>query len=235
MNNYNFVAMIPARMGSTRIPKKNIRILNGKPLMEYPIDLCKQSNRFSSIWFNSESLQLGKLAISLGINFHHRPKALSSNTATNRDFVYEFLKTHECDYVVMVNTTSPLLKIDTLNNFLDYINSNCYDTVLSVVNEKTECFFQGREINFPLTEKINSQYLEPVSRTVWAITAWKRRTFIDLQENGYNPVFGGKIGLFPIPKDESCDLDTEEDWNIAEGLMEARVKKSSYLYYNLEE
>ena len=55
MNHYKLVAMIPARMGSKRIPKKNIRYMLDKPLIQYPIDLAKESNAFESIWINTES------------------------------------------------------------------------------------------------------------------------------------------------------------------------------------
>lgn len=48
-----------------------------------------------------------------------------------------------------------------------------------------------------------------------------------MQESGVNPIFGGEIGLFSIPKDESCDLDTLEDWNIAEGMIVARNNKNT--------
>ena len=49
------VCMIPARMGSTRVPKKNIRLLNNKPLVQYVIDAAKESNCFDQIYMNSES------------------------------------------------------------------------------------------------------------------------------------------------------------------------------------
>ena len=49
------IAMIPARMGSKRIPKKNIRLLNGKPLIQYAIDAVKDADCFDEIWINSES------------------------------------------------------------------------------------------------------------------------------------------------------------------------------------
>jgi hypothetical protein len=64
--------------------------------------------------------------------------------------------------------------------------------------------------------------LEPVEKTVWALTAWKRQTFIRLEQQGICPIFGGRLGTFSIPKDEACDLDTEEDWKIAEGSIRAR-------------
>ena len=228
-----YIAMIPARLGSKRIPKKNIRYMLDKPLIQYPIDLVLQSNRFESVWVNTESEELGKAVQLLGAQFHRRPAGLATDTASNRDFTYEFMKKHECDYVIMVNTTSPLLRQDTMNKFLDYVENSDFDTVLSVVAEKEETFFKGEPLNFSLKEKINSQLLEPTEAVVWALTAWKRSTFMNMQEQGMNPVFGGKLSTFAIPKDESCDLDTEEDWNIAEGILMARQNKKERRYMRL--
>lgn len=222
MNKYNIIAMIPARLGSKRIPKKNIRYMDGKPLIQYPIDLCLESGFFNNVWVNTESLELGQVIQNMGAEFHKRPEELAGDTATNRDFVYEFMQKHDCDYLVMINTTSPLLRKETVKKFLEYINLNDFDTIVSVISEKEEIFFRNKPLNFSLEEKINSQFLEPIESIVWALTAWKRKTFMTLQESGKNPVFGGKLGKFIIPKDESCDLDTEEDWRIAEGMLLAR-------------
>lgn len=228
-----YIAMIPARLGSKRIPKKNIRYMIDKPLIQYPIDLIKETDCFDSIWVNTESEALGKIVQAMGAQFHKRPAELASDTATNREFTYEFLKKHECDYVVMVNTTSPLLRQDTVNNFVKYLEENDFDTVLSVVQAKEETFFMGKPLNFSLKEKINSQFLEPTEAVVWALTAWKRSAFLEMQESGVNPIFGGALGKFIIPKDESCDLDTEEDWNIAEGILMARNNKQPRRYLEL--
>ncbi len=221
MNNYKVIAMIPARLGSKRIPKKNIRYLLDKPLIQYPIELAIQCDRFDSIWVNTESEELGRASQKIGANFHKRPEELATDTATNREFTYEFMQKHECDYVVMINATSPLLKLETLNAFLDYVDSNCYDTVVSVIKQKEETFYQGKPLNFSLEEKVNSQLLEPTEAICWALTAWKRDNFMKMQESGINPVYGGVIGRFSIPKNESCDLDTLEDWKIAEGMLMA--------------
>ena len=227
MKGYKLLAMIPARLGSKRIPKKNIRFLAGKPLIQYPIDLALQSTAFEGVWVNTESEELGAICRKMGASFHKRPPELASDTATNRDFMYQFFKTHECDYVVMINPTSPALRKETLDRFIDFLQSNDYDTVMSVISVKTESFYKGEPINFPKSEKINSQFLEPVQQIMWAMTAWKRSTFIALQESGQCPVFGGKLGLFDMPKDEACDLDTEEDWNIAEGVLNARLMRET--------
>ena len=66
--------MIPARMGSKRIPKKNIRLLNGKPLIQYAIDAVKEADCFDEIWINSESEVIEKLANDAGVNFYKKTR-----------------------------------------------------------------------------------------------------------------------------------------------------------------
>ena len=236
MNHYKLVAMIPARMGSKRIPKKNIRYMLDKPLIQYPIDLAKESNAFESIWINTESPALGSAGARMGAQFHQRPPELSSDTATNRDFVYDFLKKHECDYVVMINPTSPALRIDTLKRFIAYLQNNSYDTIMSVMSLQAEGFIRGEKINFDGHDKIPSQLLTPIETVVWAVTAWKRDTFLSLEEKGQCPIFGGNMGRFVISKDEAPDLDTEEDWRIAEAVLTARrnPENSKYRYLDIE-
>lgn len=227
------IVMIPARLGSKRIPKKNIRFMCGKPLIQYPIELCLKSKLCSEVWVNTEDEDLGRAAGHLGAKFHKRPQELASDTATNRDFTYEFLQKHECDYVVMVNPTSPLLKEETYQRFFQYLEENEFDTIMSVVTEREETFYQEKPLNFSLKEKINSQLLEPTQKIVWALTAWKRDNFMRMQEAGENPVFGGNLGRFEIPKDEACDLDTEADWRIAEGILMARDMEIKMKYLKL--
>lgn len=234
MGDRKLIAMIPARLGSKRIPRKNIRYLADKPLIRYPIELAVQCGRFDSIWVNTENRDLGRAAESMGASFHERPVELSGDNATNREFTYEFLQKHPCDYIVMMNTTSPLLRLETVNAFLDYLEASDFDTIVSVSAEKEETFYRGEPLNFSLDKKVNSQFLEPTEAIVWSMTAWKAATFMRLQEKGENPVFGGKLGRFVIPKDESCDLDTEEDWNIAEGILTARNYKSEARYMELD-
>lgn len=226
------LAMIPARMGSKRIPKKNIRYIDGKPLIVHAIDLAKESLAFDDVYINSSDDILKNIADKFKVKFHRRPEELSSDTATNRDFTYEFLKKHDCDYVVMVNSTSPTLRVKTIHDFIEKVKLNEYDTIVSTVSEQAETFYEYKPLNFSLAEKVNSQLLTPTEKIVWALTAWKRSTFIKLQEEGKNPIFGGKLTTFNIPKDESCDLDTEEDWKIAEGVLLSRRINSVPQYYD---
>lgn len=223
--------MIPARIGSKRIPQKNIRYIDGKPLLLRAIELAQQSEVFDEVWVTSSDPVLREITITFNARFHPRPEQLSTDVATNRDFTEDFLLAHPCDYVVMLNTTSPTLKAETVRAFCEFVARGEYDTVLSTISEQTETFYQYKPLNFRLDEKLNSQLLPPTEKVVWALTAWRRDTFLRLQSEGRNPIFGGRLTTFPIPKDESCDLDTEDDWRIAEGILRSRHLHLTPQYY----
>jgi CMP-N-acetylneuraminic acid synthetase len=229
--------MIPARLGSTRIPKKNIRYLDDKPLIQYPIDLVRESGLFNAdeIFINACEPEFAAVAEQFGVNYHKRPHEYSTDTATNREFTYDFLKSNACDFVVMLNTTSPLLRVDTITSFINFVKKDEYDGVFSVVAYRSESFYRDKPLNFDITKKVNSQHLEPVSKIVWALTAWRREPFLRRYENNIEPIFceGEKISTFEIPEDECCDLDTPEDWNIAEGMIQARKLNASARFMNI--
>ena len=75
--------MIPARMGSKRIEKKNIRILNGKPLISYVIEAAIEANCFDEIYINSESEVFKDIAETYKIKFYKRSEELSNDDKTN--------------------------------------------------------------------------------------------------------------------------------------------------------
>lgn len=225
------IAMIPARMGSKRIPFKNIRYIDGKPLIAHAIELTQKARCFESIWVSTEDDLLGQIAQEFGARFHKRPPELATDTATNRDFTEEFLRKHDCDYLVLVNSTSPALRAETVKSFCEFLKNRDYDTVLSTISEQAETFYQFKPLNFRLAEKVNSQLLPATEKVVWALTAWKRDTFLRLQSEGQNPIYGGNLSTFSIPKDEACDLDTEDDWRIAEGILRSRTLRLEPQYY----
>ena len=232
------IAMIPARMGSKRVPRKNIRFLCGKPLIQYAIDTAKASECFDEIWINSESDLLRELAAECGVGFHKRPPNLASDTATNQDFTAEFLRAHQCEYVVMINPTSPLLQPETIRSFCEYLRDGGFDTILSVLDEKAEFFFRCTPVNFSTREKINSQDLEPVQKVVWALTAWRCEHFLTVADRGECSVFAGKLGKFPIPLREAYDIDTQEEWDLAEAMLLAeqslsKVKEKKVAYWKM--
>ena len=142
------VAMIPARMGSTRIPKKNIRLLNGVPMISYIIRAAKAANCFDEIYVNSESDLLGKIAVEEGVKFYKRPERLSTNSATNDEFTADFMSNVECDVMIQLLPTSPFVSKDDIESFTNKMIDDNLDTLISVTNQQIECVYDGNPINF---------------------------------------------------------------------------------------
>lgn len=212
------IAMIPARLGSQRLKQKNLQPLNGIPLIAHAIRKAKASSMFDEIWVNSEADVFGDIARSEDVNFHKRPAELADNNATSEDFVYEFLKFHECDYVVQVHSIAPLLTVEDTTNFVTEVKKDEVDVLLSVENVQIECAYQNKPINFTYDEKTNSQELDPIQRITWSITGWKRDTYIKSYEDNKCATYSGKVGYYPINKLAAHIIKTQEDLDIAEAL-----------------
>ncbi len=95
--------MIPARMGSQRLARKNLRSLSGVPLINRAIRKCRAAGVFDQIWVNSEHPTFGEIAAAENVRFHQRPETLGSDIATSEEFVREFLQAHACEYLFQIH------------------------------------------------------------------------------------------------------------------------------------
>ncbi|MFC2055926.1 cytidylyltransferase domain-containing protein [Chloroflexota bacterium] len=216
------IAMIPARMGSQRLKHKNLRELEGLPLITRAIRKCLTANVFEEIWVNSEHLTFGEIAAQEGVHFHQRPVELASNTTTSEQFVYEFLSVHPCEYLFQVHTIAPLLTAEQVVGFVQSMIDSDYDALFSVVDEQIECVINGEPINFSFNQKTNSQELTPVQRITWSITGWRASKFISAYEAGKCATYAGKVGFYPVDRMAGHIIKTEEDLRIAEALLKVR-------------
>ena len=116
-NSKNIIAMIPARMGSTRLTMKNLALLNGKPLIYYAINAAKDSEVFKRIVINSEDSLFEKIAKRYGIEFYQRPAQLATSTTKSDFVVYDFVMNNPCNIMVWVNPTSPYKLEKRLNRW----------------------------------------------------------------------------------------------------------------------
>lgn len=218
------IAMIPARMGSQRLPKKNLALLDGVPLIVRAIRKCKSVGLFDEIWVNSEHSDFAKIATAEGVNFHQRPEKLGNNEATSEQFVAEFLEKHPCTYVVQIHSIAPLLNENDIINFIRKLQSNEYDALMSVVDENLECLYHDKPVNFTFNEKTNSQDLDPVHRIVWAITAWRRDMFLRAAGAGECATYAGRIGLSPVGRMAGHVIKTQEDLDLAAAMLSVARK-----------
>ncbi len=211
--------MIPARLGSKRIHKKNIRLLNGIPLISYTIRAAINAGCFDEVWVNSESDVIGNIATSEGAKFYKRPPELSTDSATNDDFVMDFLDNVECDVIVQVLATSPFMTPQEIKDFTNEMSSKNLDTLISVKDEKIECVYDNTPINFD-QKKVSppSQLVNPVKPYACGLMAWKKDNYVENMNKykcGYHGG-DGNIGFFTIKGNSTIDIDNEEDFQFAE-------------------
>ncbi|MBL63822.1 MAG: cytidyltransferase [Opitutae bacterium] len=212
------LAMIPARMGSQRLARKNLRELAGIPLVTRAVRKCLAAEVFDEVWLNSEHDAFAEIAEKEGVAFHKRPEALGSNEATSEEYLAEFLQSHPCEYVFQVHSIAPLLQTKEITSFVQAMMKGNADVMLSCEEVLIECALDGKPVNFSFAEKTNSQDLRPIQRISWSITGWRRSTYLSAIEENQCATYYGKVDFFTINPMASHIIKTEEDLRIAETL-----------------
>jgi len=213
------VAMIPARMGSQRLKKKNLAPLAGQPLITHAVEKCLNTGCFDEIYINSENAEFAQYADQYGIKFYQRPEELGNSVATSEQFVYDFLRNVECDLLVQVHSIAPLLTAEEVASFTRAFMASDADVKLSCIHDQIEVAYQDRPVNFTFAEKTNSQDLEPVQRVTWSITGWRATSYVDAVEAGGIGTYNGKIAFYPVSAISGHVIKTQTDLDMAEAML----------------
>lgn len=108
INGKKVLAVIPARGGSKRVPRKNIRDFRGKPLIVWSIDASEKSRYIDMTFVSTEDAEIRRVAECHGATVIDRPAELASDEATNEDVLRHVLKEHPADWIILLQPTSPL-------------------------------------------------------------------------------------------------------------------------------
>ena len=229
--------MIPARLGSKRIKHKNLRLLEGKPLVSHVLEKCKDANIFSEIYINSESELFRGIANDYGVKLYLRDPIFATDDATNDQFILDFIKHIDCDIVVQVNPTSPLVQSDEIKSFVTKMLEGDFDTMLSVKREQVEGFYQWKQLNFNQMEQMpRSQDLEPIYLHCSTILAWKSKVIREKMEKFNCCTYGAdsKVGYYTFDSFANIDIDNEDDFVFAETIIHylKKPKEMGKKYYS---
>ena len=129
------IAIIPARANSKRIPNKNIRLLNSQPLISYVIRNALLSKYITKVIVTTDSEEVEIIARQFGVECIRRPDFLCQDDTTLDPVIYDAVSSLTCDYVVTLQPTTPLLRVDSLDAAIEQcIQNPVIDTVVSVIN-----------------------------------------------------------------------------------------------------
>lgn len=230
------IAIIPARGGSKRIPNKNIRLFNGKPMIAHAIETAKSVGLFDEILVSTDSGPISEIANQYGASVPFiRPAALSDDyTGTGAVIKHAITWLEEqqtyFDLVCCIYPTCPLLTPALLRlgyerliqsphlNFTFSVGFYRYPVLRALKFDERG----GVEMLFPQNAGARSQDLPPIfhdaGQFYWGKTlAWKEG----------KPMFSEHTGIVEIPPYRVIDIDTEDDWKIAE-LYAALVQERKF-------
>jgi len=222
------IAIIPARSGSKGLKDKNIKLINGKPLITYTIEVAQESNLFDEIFVSTDSEGYAEIAIKCGASVPFlRSKGLSSNTASSWDAVKDALIRYqkigkEFDTVALLQPTSPLRTVEDISNGYTQMKrkkANAVVAICEVDHSPLWCNILPEDDslqNFLSQELISTprQSLPNYYRINGALyivkTKYLEKTKSIYKERCYAIVMG---------KENSIDIDDEMDFKMAEFLL----------------
>ena len=222
------VAVIPARGGSKRIAKKNIKPFCGKPIIAYSIDLASRCGLFDRVVVSTDCADIAAVAREWGAEVPFvRPAALADDhCATNAVIKHAigWLQDHGCDVdiVCCLYATAPLLLVDDLARGLQMLCEGDADFAFSVTSF---AFPVQRAIALDGAQRISPLYPEHIySRSQDLEEAyhdagqfyWGRRAAYLEDVDIFSP---RAVGV-RVPRDRVQDIDTAEDWQMAETLYQ---------------
>jgi len=215
------IALIPARSESKRVPNKNIKDFFGKPLMTWTIELAIESRIFDDVYVSSDSQEYLDIARKSGASPILRSSELASDTSSDVDWVNDFFESHPMSDYVILRPTNPFRTCDMLVRAMVLFSQHMEVQHLRAVELckqhpwKMWNYLRGdkEQGHIHTLFAMNKEYLNPTQTLPevyiqnGSLEIWRAQPFdefvIPYVTEGY----------------EGFDINTEEDWILAEALV----------------
>jgi pseudaminic acid cytidylyltransferase len=222
------IAVIPARGGSKRIPRKNIQNFHGKPMIHWTILAAKKSNLFDEIIISTEDKEIAQISEKLGARvLFERPANLADDFSTTHEVMLHAVQSlidldYTFDYVCCLYPCSPFIQSDDLKLSLDLIESSTNIYIYPVTEfahpiHRAIRLLPGNNIQLidNKTEKIRTQDLELTYHDAAQFYWGSKDTWLNIDKMHSNA-----LG-YPIPNWRVVDIDNMEDLKRAESIFKS--------------
>ncbi|RAJ33471.1 pseudaminic acid cytidylyltransferase [Pedobacter cryoconitis] len=217
------IAIITARGGSKRIPRKNVKDFLGYPIIKYSIDAALIAGCFDEIMVSTDDEDIASIALSLGATVPFmRSKENSNDFATTANVISEVLNEykslgHNFNYCCCIYPTAPFVTSEKLKTAYNKLLESGADSVVPVVSFGFPILRSFKidndllKMNWPEYMNSRSQDLEPAYHDCGQFYFVKTEDFMR-----HKKLFTDRTVPFEMPESEVQDIDTEEDWKVAE-------------------
>jgi len=231
------LALVTARGGSKRVPNKNKRLLGGRPLIEWSIDVAKDIPEISDILVSTDDEEIADISRQAGAMVPWlRPDDLALDTSLSVDVCLHALDWYESEYckvdgLLLLQPTSPFRSRDSVKRGIKIFDDNrCNGSIIGLSPAKTHpmwCYqVAGNSMSafIPgVNTDLRSQDMPPlyeINGAFYLITPKYLRKHKSFHVDGALPLVFDSL-------EESLDIDTEWDWKQAEMVVQARSDKSN--------
>ena len=220
---HEMLAIIPARGGSKRIPRKNIRLFCGQPIIKYSIDAALKAGCFDEVMVSTEDYEIAEIAKCCGAKVPFmRSEANSTDYATTADVIKEVLLKYEdlgehYEYFCCIYATAPFVSSDRIKDGMELLKTKNADSVVTVAPYRKPVLRSLKIENdrllmlFPENYSKRSQDLDTVYYDCGQFYCMKSRSLLDKMK-----LFAEYTIPIILSRSEVQDVDTEEDWYKAE-------------------
>lgn len=230
-NGKTFLAIIPARGGSKRLPNKNILLLAGKPMLLWTVESAMQSKYLDEIILSTDSDDIVKVVENYKIKTIKRPIELASDTAKTVDVAKHVIENidKKYDFIVLLQPTSPLRTSNHIDEAIEQLIKLNADAIISVTevdhsplwcNILPESLSMENFISEDIKHK-RSQDLPKFYRLNGAIYICKTKKLIE--ENTF--FLKKNVYAYIMDKKSSIDIDEELDFKLAEIILKEKFLK----------
>ncbi|MBX2826878.1 MAG: acylneuraminate cytidylyltransferase family protein [Flavobacteriaceae bacterium] len=220
------LGLIPARAGSKGIPHKNRKLLGGKPLLQYTVEAALKSSKLSEVVFSSEDETLMDMARGLGASVpFQRPDHLATDAAGSLEVVQHALVTlsENFDAVCLLQVTTPFRTSEDIDRAIDRFVELNTDSLVSVQpvphQYNPHWVFEERDgvLQIATGEKqIIKRRQELPKAFILDGAIYITKTEVLLQKNSF---FGEAMGYIELDPKRYVNIDTMEDWQVAETIL----------------
>lgn len=218
------IAFIPVRGGSKSIPLKNIKIINGKPLVYWTAKAANDAHCIDKVIIATDNQNIKETALSFGIDkieVYDRDEKNAQDTSSTESVMLEYLERNnpdEKDKIFLIQATSPLLKSEHIDKMYEKFIKTNVDSMFIGVREKQ---FHWIEKEGGI-EPVNYDYKNrPRRQDFQGLIAENGACYINSVKNILKDKcrLSGKIGVYELPTETSYEIDEENDFIIVETLM----------------
>jgi N-acylneuraminate cytidylyltransferase len=221
-------AIVPARGGSKGIPRKNVRMLAGKPLIAHSILDAREARLIDKVYVSTDDLEIAEVSRKYGAEVIDRPKKFASDTASSESALIHALSEIEKldtspDWLVFLQCTSPIRAGADIDRAIAQLQDENADSLLSVSPSHRFLWEEvdgvAKSINYDYRHRQRRQDMKPQYVENGSIYIFKPWVLKDLENR-----LGGKVSMFLMSEAAGWEIDSILDFEIAEFLLNKQVK-----------